>query len=154
MHLTDALSVLEYANPEGYQDIVINLMKMIMEGAPMISLYAFSQVKPQMFLKVFAAVFSTNGTPVSFQPVLIVPNPKYSVMAFFALPKFHWFLEKSSAVSLQARNDAHYFFGAVPIRMRSVYLILLSISKLDLMSRCSNTPTVRSRIVLTTVVTS
>ena len=95
-----------------------------------------------------------NLLPVLVQPILIIPSPKPSMLEYLALPKDHCLLANYFVVSLKSINDVQCFYRAGPIRIPSVYLTLLSISNLDLMSRCSNTKTVISHIALTIVVTS
>ena len=120
--------------------------------------YAFSacffQVKPQLFIKVFTEILLMNQVSVRVQPILIIPNLKYSMLEYLALKKVHWFLAKSFTISLKSINDAQCFFIAGLVRIISVYLALLSISNLDVISRCSNTPTVIYNIAMTTAGTS
>ena len=145
---------MEHAYPEGFLDAVVNIFHMVLEEAPVISLRDFSQVEPQLLIKVFTAILSINLVPVLVQPTLIILKPKSSMLEYLALPKVQWLLENFSAVSLQCTNDAKCFFRAGHIRIPSVCLTLLSISNLDVMSRFSNTPTVISHIALTIVGTS
>ena len=62
----------------------------------------------------------------------------------------HWSPTNPFSIYLNSSRTCYYFFSAGPIRMRSVYLILRSTSITNIISRCSNKPTVRSLIILIT----
>ena len=127
MNLTYVIGVMEYVNPEYFLYISMNALQMVLEGTAVLSTYAFFQVEPQLFLKVFTAVLSINRFPVRSQPVLIISDPKIFHDGVLCAPKGPLVPVKYSSVSLQASNDTQYFFSAVHVRIFSVYLILSSL---------------------------
>ena len=132
-------------------NIILNVLHMILEGYPVIYPHGFYQVKPKLFIKVLTLVFSANWIPIIIQPILITPKPNIFHNNALFTPKGLLVPEKSLVFSFQAINDAQYLSSAGPVRIRSVYLIFLSIYNLDVISICSNTLTIRFRITLTTV---
>ena len=68
----------------------------------------------------------------------------------FPNPRIHWYPENTFVEYLHSSSTCRYFFSAGTLRMHFIYLILVSTSITDVISRCSNTPTVRSSIVIIT----
>ena len=125
---------------------------MVLEGATMFPPKSISQIEPWLLLKVVAPLWSSEQILRSIDNVQLGPRPEL----------FHGQILRCYQNTLIYRYPLHrllalhqnlyiYFFSTGTLRMRSVYLIILSSSILDVIYRCLNTPTVRSRITRITV---
>ena len=57
MHLLKAFSIAENSNSEGFHNIIVNVFDVILEYALILPLYALSQLKPNLLIKVDALFF-------------------------------------------------------------------------------------------------
>ena len=69
MHLTDALSILENSDSEGFHHIIMNIFDMILEYTPMFLPHALPQLEPNLLLKFDALIHSQISIPVSVNPI-------------------------------------------------------------------------------------
>ena len=74
-------------------------------------------------------------------------NPRTVPWSHFVATRSHWYPYIPSTDSLHSTRTFLYFFISTTLRMCYLYLILLSTSILDVVSRCLNTPTIRLRVV-------
>ena len=65
MHLTDAQIVLEYANPKGFHNVILNLFHVILKVGMVILTHALPKLEPGLLLKVIADFRSTDRVPIS-----------------------------------------------------------------------------------------
>ena len=93
-----------------------------------------------------------------FSPVTVFPSEStlctlaqfqnWSMVNILSALRAHWFPANPLAFSVHANRSCQNFLRAEFLRVLSVYLLLISRSILDVISRCSNNLTVRSRIPL------
>ena len=69
MNLIYVIDIINYAYPEGLNDIVVNILHMVLEVAPVFYPHDKSEVEPQLLLKVFSVVLSTNWIHICIQTV-------------------------------------------------------------------------------------
>ena len=82
-------------------------------------------------------------------PVLSVASTLSLVQnSIFSDTRLHWYTDNPFANSLQSNRTCRNIFNIDLLRMRFMYIILRSISKMDVISGCSNTPTIRSCITM------
>ena len=120
----------------------------ILKYGPVIPPHAPIQLESQLFFKVGATFISTDGVPIRIAPVYLIPGPEF----------FHGHtLSRPGGIYVPVQPHSCLFsypkylskqFISDTLGMRSVYLIPISSSILYVISICSNTPTVRSRKVL------
>ena len=52
MNLTDMLVILEYAGSEGFHNVIVNILYMVLKYSLMLLPHALPQIKPNLFIRV------------------------------------------------------------------------------------------------------
>ena len=130
------------------------VFKLVLKDGPKLPPHALLQLKAQLLLKLRAMLLSTDEVSHRIALIQLFPIPKPFHGQTLSLPKSTLISSQLPTWLLALKQDLSMFFSTGTLRMLSVYLILSYISNVDVISRLSNTPTVRSHITLITVGTS
>ena len=85
MHIMDALGVLEYSDSEGFQNIIVNILDIILEDAPIILPDALPQLESNLILKVDAPIRVRVSIPICVNPIHFCPGPEFIYGHIFCL---------------------------------------------------------------------
>ena len=128
----------------------MNIVDVVLVIDPVLTPHALAQLKPNLFLKVAVPISSQVHISLSVFVSVFAQVHNCSMVTSFVAPSTHWSSASPFFDSLYPAETFLYFLSDVPLRMCYVYPIIWSKSIGDVISRCSNTPTVRSFIARTT----
>ena len=146
----DMLSILENSYSERFHNFIVNIFDVALVHAPMPLPNNLPQIEPNIFLKVDTSVASQlHILEPSFASVFSQFH-NYAMKKYFVGPSLHWSPNSHFADSLHSAKIILYLLRSDTLRMYCMYERLWSTPIGEVIYRCSNTPTVRSRITRTT----
>ena len=85
----DALVIMDDVNHKGLHNIIVYVIGVFLEIGPVLAPHNFYQIKPELLLKVIAALRSTDKFTIRFNTTYFGPSQKYSMLIYLAFTMFH-----------------------------------------------------------------
>ena len=123
---------------------------MLLKYGTIFPAHYISHIKPQLLLKSLSQILPDDGNNLRVNTIYFGPRTELLHGNIIFLPESQLVPSIKPSRLLSFQQVLSLSFNATLRIIRLVYLILISNSKLDMVSRCSNTLIIISRIALIT----